>query len=222
MTSPVAVALALAAAKSENAALQHHPRGVMAHVQGDATGAIAAFRQAIDAKPDFAYAYYRLAFVLREQEARRGRKKRRAADDPVPLFRTATALDGADEMAYHGLGQALSDRGLLADAAETYRVVASRLNPRSAQAYWALGKVLARTRDEFDSDPEDPDDPSHFYELAASLRPVEFGADGSRTRRVKPELSAQEVQAKREAVMHDLKTGKRRVRIAGEEPHGEL
>ena len=230
--------------QSDDEAMRHHQRGAMAHAQGDMQGALKAFRQAIEAKPDFAYAYYRLGFILREEEERqRRRKKPKPVEDPIPLFRTAVALDGADEMAYHGLGQALSDRGLFADAAETYRVVASRLNPRSAQAYWALGKVLARTRDEFDSDPEDPEDPSHFYELAAALKPLEFGPDGSRTRRVKPEpspqvrmrhrtlasrfplrraavWSPQEVQAKRDAAMDDLRTGRRRVRIAGEEPSG--
>ena len=47
-------------------AMMHHQQGVMAHVHGDADGAIAAFQRAIDAKPDFAYAYYRMGFVMEE------------------------------------------------------------------------------------------------------------------------------------------------------------
>ena len=53
---------------AELKAMSHHQRGVMAHVQGDPAGAKAAFRRAIGAKPDFAYAYYRLGFVLHEEE----------------------------------------------------------------------------------------------------------------------------------------------------------
>ena len=50
------------------AAMQHHQRGVLAHVQGDNAGAKSAFRQAIAAKPDFAYAYFRLGFILQEEQ----------------------------------------------------------------------------------------------------------------------------------------------------------
>ena len=79
-------------------ALGHHQRGVMAHVQGDPEGAVSAFRRAIDAQPDFAYAYYRLGFVLQEQEqlAREGTKPRGTAaadEDPVSLFRCGSPAD---------------------------------------------------------------------------------------------------------------------------------
>ena len=95
-------------------------------------------------------------------------------------------------MVYYSLGQALKDQLDLQGAAETFSAIA-RFNPRSAQAYWALGKVQtstshlcpghscracplaqvhAATRDEFDSDPEDPNDPSHFYEIAVSFNPT--------------------------------------------------
>ena len=49
------------------ASMQYHQRGTMAHVHGDIDGAKQAFREAIKLKPDFAYAYYRLAFVMHEQ-----------------------------------------------------------------------------------------------------------------------------------------------------------
>ena len=140
-------------------AMGHHQRGTMAHVQGDRNGAKKAFRAAIAAKPDFAYAYYRLGFVVHEQAQilRGSGKKAAAAEDPVPLFRAAIALDGADEMFYHALGQALRDRGRGGDrdrAEAVYRAALS-FNPRSAQSYWALGKLHADGRDEFESDPED-------------------------------------------------------------------
>ena len=65
------------------------------------------------------------------------------------------------------LGQALQDRSRLDEAAAVFKGVTTSLNPRSAVAYWALGKVRAESIDEFDSDPEDPNDPSHCYEQAA-------------------------------------------------------
>ena len=53
---------------STAAAMQHHQRGTMDHVHGDFDGAKEAFREAVKLKPDFAYAYFRLGFVMHEQE----------------------------------------------------------------------------------------------------------------------------------------------------------
>lgn len=205
-------------------AMGHHQRGTMAHVQGDRNGAKKAFRAAIAAKPDFAYAYYRLGFVVHEQAQilRGSGKKAAAAEDPVPLFRAAIALDGADEMFYHALGQALRDRGRGGDrdrAEAVYRAALS-FNPRSAQSYWALGKLHADGRDEFESDPEDEADPTQFYERAAALRPDEYGADGSRIRRVEPntpereERLDREGRERREAFLQGMKDGTRTVNYA--------
>ena len=55
-----------------------------------------------------------------------------------------------DEMAYYSLGHVLKDRLDLQGAKEVFSMIASRVNPRSAQAYWALGKVHAASRDEGD------------------------------------------------------------------------
>lgn len=140
------------------AAMQYHQRGTMAHVHGDIDGAKQAFRDAIKLKPDFAYAYFRLGFVMHEQaQQERLRQQKedrplRPTEDPVPVFWQAIRLDGSDEMAYYSLGQALMDQLDLQGAADTFSVIA-RFNPRSAQAYWALGKVqifsqhLRRTQD---------------------------------------------------------------------------
>jgi hypothetical protein len=75
------------------AAMQHHHEGVMAHVQGNLAAATAAFRKAVAAKPDFAYGYYRLGFVLHEEEVRRGKWK--PPDDAEPMFRYAAARHGS-------------------------------------------------------------------------------------------------------------------------------
>ena len=128
------------------AAMQYHQRGAMQHVHGDIDGAKQAFREAIKLKPDFAYAYFRLGFVMHEQaqeERLRQQKEERPlrpTEDPVPVFRQAIRLDGRDEMYYYSLGQALKDQLDLQGAVDTFSAV-TRFNPRSAQAYWALGKV---------------------------------------------------------------------------------
>ena len=173
-----------AAARLTAAAMQHHQVGTMAHVHGDLDGAKKAFRDAIALKPDFAYAYFRLAIVIKEQaeqeklrlqKSEEPLKAARPTEDAVPVFRQAIALDGKDEMAYYSLGNVLKDRLDLQGAKEVFSMIASRVNPRSAQAYWALGKVHAASRDEFDSDPDDEDDPEHFYEKAVRLPPCTPG-----------------------------------------------
>mmetsp|Transcript_37570 Transcript_37570/g.103680 ORF Transcript_37570/g.103680 Transcript_37570/m.103680 type:complete len:273 (-) Transcript_37570:232-1050(-) len=224
-------------------AMKHHERGVMAHVQGDIDGAKRELRAAIDAHPTFAYAYYRLGFVLHEQQEVRREAKAAAAkangkaralpaagegegggededeDDPVPLLRAAVGIDGRDEMAYHALGRALRDGGRYDEAGAAYLSVAARLNPQSAQAYWAMGKLAALTVDEFESDPDDPNDPSHHYAVAARLQPAQYLLDGTRQRRVEPgseERKAKEAQEKREALMAGIKDGSRQMKYAGE------
>ena len=133
------------------ASMQYHQRGTMAHVHGDIDGAKQAFREAIKLKPDFSYAYYRLAFVMHEQaqqERLRQQKEEgplRPTEDPVPVFREAIRLDGRDEMYYYSLGQALKDQLDLQGAVDTFSAV-TRFNPRSAQAYWAIGKVRTSTQ----------------------------------------------------------------------------
>ena len=201
----------------------------MAHVQGDPKGAIAAFQQAIAAQPDFAYAYYRLAFVLEEQRHKRKPSSPRAEalgeDEALRAFRAAVALDPSDELARYGLGQALKERARHEDAAAVFEDITTSLNPRSAQAYWALGKVRAMGVDEWEADPEDPRDPSHCYEHAARLQPAEFMPDGTRVKRVEPRTpereAAEEAQAheRRQRVLRELSDGTRslKLNVAGDE-----
>mmetsp|Transcript_29931 Transcript_29931/g.72884 ORF Transcript_29931/g.72884 Transcript_29931/m.72884 type:complete len:263 (+) Transcript_29931:52-840(+) len=218
-------------------ASRHHHRGVMAHVQGDLRGATREFTAAIDAKPDFAYAYFRLGFVLQEQqEAKRqqGGTVRRAVgaagaeepadapDEPIRLFRWAVRLDPRDEMAYHALGKALRDAGRLEEANSTYISLATQVNPQSAHAYWGMGKVGSLALDEFDADPDDPADPSRFYAIAAKLQPKEFQLDGTRVRQVEPKTPEreakieQEAKERREQFVRDLNEGNQKMKYAGD------
>ena len=191
-------------------AMSHHQRGTMAHVQGDLKGAVRSFRDAIAVQPDFAYAYFRLGFVLNELHKQRPGQH---TDDPVPVLQTALALDPKDEMVHYSLGQVLQERGRHTEAADVFETITSTINPRSAQAYWALGKVRAKGVDEWEGDPDDPLDPSHCYEQASRLRPDEFGADGSRTRRVEPmtpereEREQREAQERRQRLLREMQDG---------------
>ena len=82
---------------------RHHQQGTIAHAQGDLKGAMDAFRRATDAQPDFAYAYYRLGFVMEEA-------RRRAADLNVERQQHAVSIEEARLQAE----AAASPRGLLA------------------------------------------------------------------------------------------------------------
>ena len=202
-------------------AMHHHQRGTMAHMQGDLVGAIEAFRSAIQAKPDFAYAYYRLGFV--QHELRQANPKR-ANDDPVPAFKAALALNPWDEMSHYSFGQALQDDERIAEAIAVFKGITSKINSKSAQAYWSLGKLLARGVDEFDSDsdPNAPDDPSLLFEQAARLNPMNFKPDGTRVRLVElrtPEVEQREereVQKRRERILDEMHEGKHSFKYADE------
>ena len=67
---------------------------------------------------------------------------------------------------------------------------------------------------------EDEADPTQFYERAAALRPDEYGADGSRIRRVEPnthereERLDREGRERREAFLQGMKDGTRTVNYA--------
>ena len=125
-------------------------------------------------------------------------------------------------MAYSALGEALKLRGRLDEAAAVFVSVASALNPRSAAAYWALGKVRALQVDEFESDPDDANDPSHQYAMAHKLHPSQFRLDGSRVRRIEPMSPEKEARLNAEAaerrqrILDELKDGRRKLKVAGD------
>lgn len=127
-------------------------------------------------------------------------------------------------MTHFALGQALQDSKQHAEAASVYETITTTVNSRSAQAYWALGKLRATQVDEWDSDPDDPNDPSHFYEKASRLQPNEFKLDGTRTRRVEPktpereEREEREARARRQKILADIKEGRETLKYAAEDP----
>ena len=221
-------------------AMMHHQQGVMAHVHGDADGAIAAFQRAIDAKPDFAYAYYRMGFVM--EEVRKRSNSGASGDGSIEgaaaltAFQAAVMLDPSDEMARMALGRALHDRQRHDEATEVFQGIVASLNPRSAEAYWALGRVRSSsaTHDEWEGDPSDPSDPTYWYEKAADLQPKEFHPDGKRVRKVQPdrrgERSNAENEARQEAeaserrqrVLEELQDGTRKLTVATDEEDLEV
>ena len=218
-------------------AMMHHQQGVMAHVQGDPDGAVAAFRRAVEAKPDFAYAYYRMGFVMEEVRKSGATAKQRKRSltayepDAAPAaFRAAISLDPSDEMAHMALGHALHDRSRLDEAAAAFQGIFTSLNPKSAEAYWAFGRVRASgVTDEWDGDPSDPSDPSYWYEQATQLAPDEFRPDGTRVRRVEPDRRGErsnaenearqdaDARARRQKVLKELQDGSRTINMAGAE-----
>ena len=116
----------------------------------------------------------------------------------MPLFRAAIALDGADEMFYHALGQALRDRGRGGDrdGLAVYRAALSSTRAaRRATGRWASCTRTAATS--LRATPRTRPTRQQFYERAAALRPDEYGADGSRILRVEPNTPEREAARSR-------------------------
>jgi hypothetical protein len=112
----------------------------------------------------------------------------------------------------------------IAEAIAVFKGITSKINTKSAQAYWSLGKLLARGVDEFDSDSDTnaPDDPSLLFEQAARLNPMNFKPDGTRVRLVElrtPEVEQREereVQKRRERILDEMHEGKHSFKYADE------
>jgi superkiller protein 3 len=104
--------------------------------------AIAAFRQAIRLRPNYADAHSALGMALVKQQK---------PSEAVIALREAIRLDPGDASAHLALGEALhrlsafgqADERKLDEVIREYRE-AARLNPTSANASWALGKFLSR------------------------------------------------------------------------------
>ena len=216
-------------------AIDHHHRGVLEHARGNMPAAEAAFRKAVVAhasapdvnETDLAYAYYRLGFVLHEEEERRRQAGDPASgtsteDEPLAMLRAATALAPRDEDAYYAIGQLMFGRGRHEEAAQSFHTITLAVDPGSARAYWALGEARARSPayDEFESDPNDPNDPSHSYAIASRLAPS-FQPDGTRVRHVAastPEREAREAREaaqRRETILREMRDGATTLRYAG-------
>ena len=88
---------------------------------------MAAYRKAIELKPDYPEAYDNLGVVLEKK-----------LDEAVAAYRKAIELKPDDPEAYINLGIALADQKKLAEAVAAYRK-AIELKPDFAEAYNNLG-----------------------------------------------------------------------------------
>jgi serine/threonine-protein kinase len=147
-------------------ALAHTDLGMALDAKGDAAGAIASFRRAINIDPQLARAHYNLGNALLAQGDAEGAIAyyRQAIDlEPkltrvhanlgialdaqgdvagaIASFRKAIALEPKDAKAHYNLGNALRARGDLAGAVACYRQ-AIDLEPASAEAQHTLGAAL--------------------------------------------------------------------------------
>jgi Flp pilus assembly protein TadD len=96
----------------------------------------AAFRKAIDVKPEFAEPYINLGHILRDQGKR---------DEAEVAYRKAIDFNPNLPTAHTNLGSVLFDRGKYADAeAELRKVI--RLKPTDFLGYYSLGNALLRQR----------------------------------------------------------------------------
>jgi tetratricopeptide (TPR) repeat protein len=153
--------------------VQRNPDAPAAHNNfGDALAAaepqraVEHFRRAIELNPDYAKAYYNLAFSLAEA----GR-----LDEAIETFGRSLSLDQTDVSAQRDLGRALLLRGRAAEGLRHLRVAASLDANHTHVKYW-LGIALSRAgqhreaigllRDQVSLLPEDA---VLRYELGSSL-----------------------------------------------------
>jgi tetratricopeptide (TPR) repeat protein len=105
--------------------------------EGDADGAIAAYRRAIESDADHVDAHINLGRLLHE---------RGDAAAALQAYETALTLRPGDPLAAFNLGVALEDAGRLDDAAGAYQR-AIDADPRAADAHYNLAGVFERLGD---------------------------------------------------------------------------
>jgi protein O-GlcNAc transferase len=106
--------------------------GVVLKARGRLREAIAAYRRAIELKPEFVDAYHNLGNALREDGQ---------ADAAANAYRRVIQLRPNSADAYNSLGNALRDAGHLQEAIAAY-TEAIRLKPHNAEAYNNYAAVL--------------------------------------------------------------------------------
>ena len=135
-----------------NADLLNH-RGVFAARLGDAAAAEAAYRRAIEAKPDGAESHYNLGNLLKAQDR---------SQEAATAYQRAIALKPDYAEAWSNLGNLLQAHGRLQEAEAAYRR-GIELKPGFADPYSNLGNLLqAQQR---------PDEAEAAYRRAIALRP---------------------------------------------------
>ena len=100
--------------------------------QGKLDEAIAAYRQAIDIKPDYAEAHSNLGIALADQGK---------LDEAIAAYRRAIGIKPDLAEAHSNLGSALQDQGKLEEASAAYRR-AIGIKPDLAEAHSNLGSAL--------------------------------------------------------------------------------
>jgi predicted O-linked N-acetylglucosamine transferase (SPINDLY family) len=106
--------------------------GVVLRARGRLRQAIAAYRRAIELKPEFVDAYHNLGNALREDGQ---------ADAAANAYRRVIQLRANSADAYNSLGNALRDAGHLQEAIAAYKE-AIQLKPHNAEAYNNYAAVL--------------------------------------------------------------------------------
>jgi tetratricopeptide (TPR) repeat protein len=125
--------------------------------QGRLAEAIAAFRAAIQIKPDLAVAHTKLGVALHQQGN---------VDEAITEYRTAIRLDPDAVEAHNNLGNALGAQGKHEASAEFRAAI--RLNPDDAQAHYNLGVALRYQGNLEEASAE--------FRSAIRLNPVDAGA----------------------------------------------
>ena len=120
--------------------------------------AIAAYREATRAKPDFLRPTNRVAYLLASQE--------RFAE-AEPYFRAVLRADPGNAVAHFNLGYTLDKRGLHQQAVEEFRE-ATRLKPGMDRAWYGLGLAHAQLGQHREA--------AEALEQAATLQPMNHHA----------------------------------------------
>jgi len=129
-------------------------RGRVLELFGFKPQAIAAYGEAMRAKPDFLRPPNRIAYLLASQQ--------RFAD-AEPYFQAVLRADPGNAVAHFNLGYTLDKRGQLDQAIREFRE-ATRLNPKIDRAWYGLGLAHARLGQHREA--------AEALEQAATLQPM--------------------------------------------------
>ncbi len=133
---------------------QYYLRGRLLELFGFTPQAIAAYRDALRAQPDFLRPPNRIAYLLASQE--------RFAD-AEPYFEAVLKADPGNAVAHFNLGYTLDKRGQHDRAAKAF-TEATRLNPKLDRAWYGLGLAFAAL--------DRHKDAATALEQAAALQPM--------------------------------------------------
>jgi tetratricopeptide (TPR) repeat protein len=117
--------------------MAHYNLGIALNDQGDADGAIAHYRQAVELRPSYAEAHYNLGRLL----AQKGR-----VDEAIAHYEKALEINPADAETHNNLGATLFANGRVDDAMAHYRK-ALAIRPDYADASCNLASALLSNGD---------------------------------------------------------------------------